>query len=209
MTKSSKLWLVSLTWVLGCASEGVAGAKDSGSGVAVKDGGGAAARPSASQPQAPPAPPPAADRVCTLLPCSDHAVLDAELSTASASPGSHHTFEIEVDGAKTRCTVTFDAANASDASCSGAGVSLLLGPKMAQKTMDLGGVVGVTQEPVPGRATWRLTLAGRPKTVRVVHKNGATTVVDKTERLTYAEERPNGAGCDPACNVARASWKIS
>jgi hypothetical protein len=144
--------------------------------------------------------------------CANEAVLEAELSEASAGAGTH-TFELEVDGAKKSCTVSVTVGSRADGTCTGGGVSLMMGSKMRQKTISMGGMVGVTEEPVPGRMFWQLSFYGQPKQVRVVHKHGpkGAVVVDKREdlELHYHEHRPNGPGCEPVCKVARVVWSLS
>lgn len=193
----------------GCAASETQGSQMAGS----REGRG----PASAEPKGPegPASPdgaraaqPLHGKVCTQMACANEAVIEAELAEATTGAG-RHTFELEIDGVKKSCIVDVTVGSRADGTCSGGGVSLMMGSQMEQRTMSMGGMVGVTEVPVPGRMFWRLSVYGTPKQVRVLHKRATVVVVDRSESLQYREHRPNGPGCEPACQVARAVWKVS
>lgn len=148
-----------------------------------------------------------ADRPCPLLPCSSSATLRATLTPAAATLGEH-AFAIEADGVASTCKVQLTSiSNIVHGTCTG-NVGVHLGPVMRGKEMKIGGMVGYTEEPVPGQFEWKLTVYGQPRSVRVVHTTGGRTIVDRTASLTYQEARPNGPGCEPVCQTASATWAV-
>jgi hypothetical protein len=148
-----------------------------------------------------------ADRPCTELPCSSAAALRATLTPAAATVGEH-VFALEVDGIASTCTaqLTSLTALAHGRCTSNAGVHI--GPVMRSKEMRVAGMVGYTEEPVPGQFEWSLTVYGQPQRVRVVHTTGGRTIVDRTASLTYQATRPNGPGCEPVCQAASETWTV-
>lgn len=151
--------------------------------------------------------PKGADHPCTQMPCSAQASLRAALAPESA-PLGEHTFALEVDGVASTCAVNFTSLTSlADGKCTiNAGVHV--GPVMRGKEAKLGDIVMLTQEPVPGQFEWSLTVYGQPKQVRVIHTVAGRTISDRTATFTYHEHRPNGDGCEPACQQASQTWGV-
>lgn len=145
-------------------------------------------------------------RACTEMTCSDAAVITASLSSAGASLGSH-TFTLEIDGRAERCSVEFTSdTQTAWGTCSGS-ATVSLGPAMQGKETSMDGVVGYTEEPIPGQFQWQLTVQGTPSKVGVVHTSGGQTILEQTATLTYVDHHPNGEGCEPVCKSASATWQ--
>ena len=145
-------------------------------------------------------------RMCTEIGCMDQAHVTASLTSAGALTGTH-SFEVTLDGVAQTCTLEFAKPDEhADATCSG-GAELRLGPVMRGVEHQGDGVVGYSEEPVPGEWEWTLDLMGTPKTVHVVHKHGDAVLVDQTADFSYEDLRPNGEGCEPVCKGAKLAWK--
>lgn len=144
-------------------------------------------------------------RACTEMACHDSATITTKLSAAGAPLGTH-AFALEIDGVAKTCTVEFVAeTETADGKCSD-GVQLVFGPAMQGKELAMDGVVGYTEEPIPGEFRWALTMEGQPAQVHVIHTHEGRTIVDQSASLIYSEYRPNGAGCEPVCHNAQANW---
>ena len=145
-------------------------------------------------------------RICTEMACFDQASITTKLSAAGAPLGTHE-FALEIDGAAQTCTVDFEVeTETADATCSGEGTSLRLGPAMRGIEMQMDGAVGYTEEPIPGEFEWQLSLSGTPKSVHVVHTHAGAPILDQKASFSYAELRPNGEGCEPVCQAASLDW---
>lgn len=148
-------------------------------------------------------------KVCTELACLAGATVTARVAEADAAAGTH-TFDIEVDGTKARCAVVVAAGAQSpaDAKCEG-DLSLSLGPVMDVRSVPAApgsgpdAPVAAMFAPVPGQFEWRLTVPGSRRDLKVTHTFGERTVSARTIPLVYRETRPNGPGCEPACQVAK------
>lgn len=144
-------------------------------------------------------------RACTEMACSDAAVITTKLSAAGAPLGTH-SFALEIDGKPQTCTVEFTReTETAHGECS-EGASLMFGPAMQGKEETMDGVVGYTEEPIPGEFRWQISIFGQPAKVHVVHTSAERTIVDQTASLTYTENRPNGPGCEPVCKAASVEW---
>jgi hypothetical protein len=145
-------------------------------------------------------------RACTEIGCGDAATITAALSAAGAPLGTH-SFAVEIDGAAQTCTVEFvSETEAVHTQCSG-DASLMFGPAMQGKETTMDGVVGYTEEPIPGEFRWQLSIPGQPAEVHVIHTHAGNTVLDQTASLVYTEHRPNGPDCEPVCKSASVEWK--
>lgn len=144
-------------------------------------------------------------RACTEMACSDSAMITAKLSPAGAPLGTH-AFALEIDGKPQTCTVEFTRETETASGQCSDGASLMFGPAMQGKETSMDGVVGYTEEPIPGEFRWQLSIYGQPAKVHVVHTHAGTTILDQTASLTYTAFRPNGPECEPVCKSATVEW---
>lgn len=149
-------------------------------------------------------------RPCTLIGCTDHATITAQMTGEQARAGEHR-FTIVADGTSVRCQLTHtNVGEVAHAQCDG-GVSLSFGPRMewVETQSPVEGTVMATSRAVPGAFEWTASLVGRPASVQVIHELDGVVLRDQTEAPAYTPTRPNGAGCDPECQVALIRWSAS
>jgi hypothetical protein len=144
-------------------------------------------------------------RACTEMGCSDSAMITAKLSPAGAPLGTH-SFALEIDGKPQTCTVEFTREIETAHGQCPEGAFLLFGPAMQGTETSMDGVVGYTEEPIPGEFRWQLTIFGQPTKVHVVHTHDGKTILDQAASLTYTDFRPNGPECEPVCKSANVEW---
>lgn len=148
---------------------------------------------------------PAPGHPCTAMACSDEGVVVLRYDAEHFRGGAHH-FEISAGDQTIRCDATIASLTEEIfATCDGA-ASVQVGAETRMVEMQvpgMPGVVGATAEVVPGRFHASVTVHGTPASVHVVHTIDGAPHADHTVALTYREHRPNGPGCDPACQQAR------
>ena len=146
-------------------------------------------------------------RICTEMACSNQATITSTV-TGVEPPLGTHTFELEIDDVKHTCTAELAVATeAVEADCSD-GVSLRLGPVMRGVEHQMDGVVGYTEEPIPGQFQWALTVPQTPKSAHLVHRYADAVALEQTATFEYTEHRPNGDGCEPVCQTASVTWTM-
>lgn len=148
------------------------------------------------------------DRPCTAMACSDQLSVVIHLAPADAAPGRHR-FDLTIDGRVVTCSVDVVRAGESVSTTCGAGISVRLGATMrgVEVPSPVPGTVMHGEEPVPGEFQADLDFYGTPQSVRIVHAADGRPAFDRTVTASYATVRPNGPGCEPACQAATVEMR--
>ena len=155
---------------------------------------------------------PDGDLICTLIGCEDE--LRATVTVdATMVPAGTHTIRVTAGGTTVgSCTFPFPPPDVTLGvgtveQCSG-GLMMDIFPAEVCTTTQTATVSSDQCQPLDGKFTETLTVAGTPATVRVQQLVGATMISDQTISPTYVTNQPNGPLCGPTCHQAAAAWTI-
>ena len=123
-----------------------------------------------------------------MVGCADNFHVDFD---KASWPAGDYTLEVELDGAKTTCTVTLPFKGCDNlAQCSGDTTSVLPGVSgcaLAESEHKLSGIILVDKQPAK---------------VKVDVSFGGASIGSAEYTPTYTTSRPNGPDCEPVCTTA-------
>ncbi len=149
------------------------------------------------------------EQVCTLIGCEDQFSATVTMDVTLVPAGTH-TVDVVADGAAMTCTFSFppDPPTGGIAAQCSSGLTVFVEPDMICSTMQLGTATWEACQPIAGKFTESIWVAGTPGEVQVQQTVGGTVILDQTVTPTYQTTEPNGPGCGPTCHQAGAEWTI-
>lgn len=133
---------------------------------------------------------------CNLVGCVDNVSVNGTLESEHVL--GEHVFELEVDGAPSRCVAKQTSTTLTVFGACDAGRSASLGP--ARRVIRE--PYGASTEIIPGKFGWGVRINEVAGTVRVRHLLDGAVLSDHTVNPAYELVEPNGHACGPACYVA-------
>jgi hypothetical protein len=137
---------------------------------------------------------------CTLIGCTDEFAVEISQSSGAALGLAA---DLVIDGRAVSCP----ALSGTDrATCDSTVVASSY--ELQSCTDSTSGSV-VTETCVgTGNYALRITITGTPKLVDISLRGTTAPVAEQTFQPQYTSAQPNGAGCDPACSQAFATWTL-
>lgn len=127
---------------------------------------------------------------CTMLGCADGFRVDFQRD--GVWPGALYTVEVDLDGAKTTCTVTLPFASCDvAAACTGGDTAAV---QLGQS--------GCALDPLEHKLSGVTILGKEPKAVNVTVSRAGASVGQDSYTPVFSTSQPNGADCEPTCRTA-------
>lgn len=150
-------------------------------------------------------------KACGEVGCQSQLTAVVSASIASLPAGTHR-IDVTADGAMSSCTFTFPLETAPGGGLVGPqcspGLIGFVGPAQQCTPFTTGDAKGLRCVPLPDQVQESIQIVGTPSMVAVEQSVGGVVILQRSATPAYADNQPNGPGCEPTCRQATAEWSI-